>query len=499
MTVATTALLFAGGQQQAADPDEPVTFSVLFPERAEHPYSDDWLVVQEILKRRNVILDVQTGPDSDYLTKKNLVFNSGDIPDFVIKNFPDQIPGFASSGVLLPVSDYWDEMPNFQKLVADWELDPDLEALELNDGKVYMLPGFKPYRQQVQQWSIRMDLLEKHDIEVPQTQEELLEALVILKQNYPDMVGMTARWGGAHLLNMFGFTYKTHAGWGSHIFYEHDNERWVYAPATDNFREMLRMLNRFMEAGVLDPEAFTQDTSQYQQKIVTGKAVASHDWVTKGMGSLNRELEAAGVEGANWQPYLPPESTMGVRAVPPADRFNVGTVIANRAASEPYFDRLLQFLDWLYYSEEGMVLTSWGVEGVTFEVVDGRRELLPHIEFWRNPEGDLHRWDLGLDAFTINMHPEWLDYQSPERIATFLQEVSAKGYIAPTQPPVVVDSATQEFIDLTLPPLNDYVNTAQLEFIYGHLDLDADWDEYISTLEGRGLRELEERVNEAMN
>jgi putative aldouronate transport system substrate-binding protein len=163
--------------------------------------------------------------------------------------------------------------------------------------------------------------------------------------------------------------------------------------------------------------------------------------------------------------------------------------------TEPYFDRLLEFLDWLYYSEEGMDLTTWGVEGETYEVVDGQKQFLPAVGFEEDPT---QRWQFGLEMFTINAEPEFLDFRSPEEITEFLREVADRGMIAPVQPSIVVDDETQEYIDLTLPPLNDYVNTAQLQFIYGDLDLDEDWDEYIASLESRGLRELEERVNEAI-
>jgi putative aldouronate transport system substrate-binding protein len=195
---------------------------------------------------------------------------------------------------------------------------------------------------------------------------------------------------------------------------------------------------------------------------------------------------------------FPPESTLGTRMVPPADRFNVGTVLPSRVAGESYFERLLEFLDWVYYSEEGMVLSNWGLEGVTYEVVDGKKQLLPHIEHWRNPDGDTSLLSYGVRMFYLNEEPEWVAYKSPEGMTEFLKQVADRGYIAPLQPALALDPATQEFVKITQAPLNDYVNTAQLQFIYGELDIDDDWDGYLRNLESRGYKELEERVNEAM-
>ena len=94
----------ASGSTETTQTKEPLTVSVLYNETAANPFSEEWPILAEIQKRKNVILKVQTGPDSDFLTKKNLVYNSGDIPDMVLKNWPNEIVQFASSGILLPIS-----------------------------------------------------------------------------------------------------------------------------------------------------------------------------------------------------------------------------------------------------------------------------------------------------------------------------------------------------------------------------------------------------------
>ena len=60
-----------------------------------------------------------------------------------------------------------------------------------------------------------------------------------------------------------------------------------------------------------------------------------------------------------------------------------------RVINEPYFEDLLKFLDWAVYSEEGMTLTSWGVEGISFENTPNGKAFLPNIKTPKNPEGTL--------------------------------------------------------------------------------------------------------------
>lgn len=86
-------------------------------EDAAAPFSEDWLSLKMIEENADVKLNIQSVPVSDQATKTQVVFNSGEIPDIVTKTFPK--PNDALSGLLLPVSDYVDKLPNFQKYLKD--------------------------------------------------------------------------------------------------------------------------------------------------------------------------------------------------------------------------------------------------------------------------------------------------------------------------------------------------------------------------------------------
>ncbi|MBM7331567.1 hypothetical protein JS562_53115, partial [Agrobacterium sp. S2] len=53
---------------------------------------------------------------------------------------------------------------------------------------------------------------------------------------------------------------------------------------------------------------------------------------------------------------------------------------------------MMQFIDWLWYSDEGQEFTKWGVEGTTYtKESDGTRVLDPEIDFvGMNPDAPLH-------------------------------------------------------------------------------------------------------------
>ena len=85
-------------------------------------------------------------------------------------------------------------MPNFKDKVAKWNLEPDLDALRQADGKFYLLPGLheKPWLDY--SLAVRTDILDKLDLQVPKTWDELYTVLKAMKAAYPDSYPLSDRW-----------------------------------------------------------------------------------------------------------------------------------------------------------------------------------------------------------------------------------------------------------------------------------------------------------------
>lgn len=75
----------------AKDSAEPIAFSVLYNEKNATPFQEDWLILDEYAKRRDVVLDVQLADDEDYGNAIIRTIESGNIPDIVLKVWPGQI------------------------------------------------------------------------------------------------------------------------------------------------------------------------------------------------------------------------------------------------------------------------------------------------------------------------------------------------------------------------------------------------------------------------
>lgn len=484
------------GCSSTEEPAEPIIFSVLYNEEENTPFQTEWLILEEYENRQNVILNVHLRDDADYGTAITQTFESGNIPDIVLKVWPDTIKNYASAGTLLAFSDYESLMPNFMDYIKKHNLESELDKLRLANGKYYILPGYQR-ENQVQQWTYRRDIFKKNGLEIPNTYNELFDALVYLKEIYPDTTPITASWGGAHLFAMMGAGYDIPAGWDGTRSYNEAENRWQFAPATENYKELYRFLNRCYQAEILDPDIFTQNNEDYYNKIQDGRALVTVTWITPGFDGWNAKLEENGFPDGEWAALPVPESTIGIRALPAVDPFKKGLVVPARVINEPYFEDLLIFLDWAVYSEEGRTLTTWGIEGTTFENTPNGKAYLPNIKTPKNPEGMLDiTAEYGLNTlFNLTENEEFEDYKKPPEIVAFLDRSLSAGETAKLAPQLELDSNAIEAIRILDEKIAPYTaETGQL-FIIGELSIDEDWDGYISELEKKGYKTLEEIWN----
>lgn len=408
-------LLLSGCREPSEEVQEQYSFSVLYNDREEEPFSDEWLILQEYQRRKGVTLEVQLGDDGDYERYIIDALEAEDPPDVILKVWPEQIEPFIARSLVLPVSDYIDSMPYFLDYIEENGLQEEIEKLKGPDGKFYILPGYQRPTQ-VQQWVYRKDLFETHGLDVPETYEELFEDLLYLKGIYPDSKPLSACWDGAHLYAMMGANYGINAGWAGTRTYDRESSAWRYAPATEAYRKMHAYLHDLYAAGLLDLEHFDQSFEELVEKMTTSQVFFLPTWISSGLEPWNQMAAENGYPETQWAPLPVLESTNGLRALPYAERFRKGLILPAAVAQKTYLSRLLSFLDWAVYSPEGRELTTWGVEGVSFQYVDGRHEYLPI-------EGGQSRYQAayGLEQlFNLCENEEAVDAKKPQEIVEFL-------------------------------------------------------------------------------
>jgi putative aldouronate transport system substrate-binding protein len=187
-----------------------------------------------------------------------------------------------------------------------------------------------------------------------------------------------------------------------------------------------------------------------------------------------------------------------------ASRLENGIMISQSALDdlgEEGFIKMLRFIDWLWYSNEGQTLSLWGVEGTTYTVENSKIVLNPDIYF----NG------INTDTATKKLNVDFgcgggvFAYGGTTALRTSKMTEAEKDYDARTSenrdaqkldPPILATEDESEELTLISTPLMDYVNTMTLSFITGTASIDKDWDEYVKSCESKGSNDYIDKANE---
>ncbi|GAB3516705.1 ABC transporter substrate-binding protein [Phytohabitans suffuscus] len=472
---------------------EPVSFSMLYNNHPNYPLKNDWLFWQELTKRTNVTLEPSAVPLSDYEQKRSVLISAGDAPLIIPKTYHPQENAFVSSGAILPVSDYIDLMPNFKDKIAKWNLGPEIDTLRQSDGKYYLLPGLHEKAWQDYSLVIRTDILQEVGLQEPKTWDDVYAMLKAMKAKYPDLYPFTDRYSQpkptANLWNILGSSYGAPGGWGfNHATWDASAGRYFYTAASPQWRSWVEFLNKLVSEKLLDPESFTQTDDQARSKLATGKSFV----ITGNAQALVND----------YRPDLSKNPAATLKKIPlpigpagevnPAPRTESGVMISSKAKENKNFVAMMQFVDWLFYSDAGQEFARWGIEGTTFvKGASGKPELAPDVNvIGLNPNAPKHlQKDFGFynGIFAYGGKPELVQsFFSPEEqeYQKVLNARATAPWVVP--PPAPFTDEEREQATLWETTLRDYVDQQTLRFILGQRPL-SEWDAYVTELKSKNM------------
>ena len=483
---------------------EPVEFGLFYRDHPNYPLQDDWLILDEFAENQNVTFDIVAAPLSEWDQRKSLVIGAGDAPDIISVTYPGQEVSFVAGGAVLAASDFVQYMPNFQEKVEEWGLEEDLDQLRQEDGKYYLFPGFREEPRAEYSYAVRSDIWEELGLSLePATFDELREQLRTVKEAYPDVYPMTDRWSAnGPIEGTLGFAapnFGTAAGWNYGQGLTWTGDEFVYTGATDEYGELVEFYASLVEEGLLDPEALTQDDDQAKQKFGSGQAM-SMGTNDQGITEYRTTIAELGTDAEIAQIRVP--------AGPGGDNFQAGQrlisgfMLSSQAAESENFLAMLQFLDWLYYSDEGLEFSKWGVEGVTYDKeADGTRVLKENITAMGINSGapENLQVDYGFsNGVFMLVHGSSVELDRsmlrPE-VIEFVEAMSTKE-ILELPPPAPLSEVEREQVSLYQSSLKDHVWQNTAAFILGQRPMD-EWDDYVAELEGMNMGQYIEIVNGA--
>ena len=504
--------------------DQPVTYTMFFSDASWYPMVDTWKtegVFKKIEEMTNVTLDIKSYDSGDYMDQITLDIQAGNAAYIIPKIYDDS--KFVDGGAIVPISDYVKYMPYYTEFYNKYDLSKDIQTITRSNGKYYKLPGMKESNLINYSFVIRKDIWDKAGVDVVALQKDwtwadFLEALKKVKA-YMVSQGMckesdyiwsdlwcgneSGQGSGGNLLGVMAATYDVNAGWniGNGMRYNKDQDKFLFSPVSDNYKEFLKTANSFVEAGILDPETFTQDDATATAKYYNGKTAIMS--INQGQWANYEQNMTAQLGAGNYENYvitMPIGSTRNSTVSP--ERLENGVMISKKALDElgeDGFIQMLRFVDWLFYSHEAYDLTKWGVEGEHYEVVDGQKKLkagfcCSGLGFGNDEAESMTdirlKWGYAGGNFWYGGTVAEMSDNLTGAVADYVARDASDRDTPPLAPGLAPTPDQNEEINLIATPLISNVNSWTLKFVTGQAKVDAQWDEYVKSCEALNYKGL---------
>ncbi|MFD1451042.1 MULTISPECIES: extracellular solute-binding protein [Oceanobacillus] len=483
--------------------DEEIQLTMMAPGNGIEEW-ENMELLKDYTEKTNIQFKYVTPPVSDFQTKLNLAFTSGDIGDIIYGAGTDNLtPGmevdYGEQGVLIPLEELIEEYaPNLKKLLEER---PDIKkSITTVDGHIYSLPMVSD--ETTAQWYTgplwyNGKWLEALGVEeLPKTTDEFYELLKRFKEEDPNgngqadeipLLDVKMESSRPWLLAAFGIK-----EWGI----EENNGKVRYAPMEEAYKEYLTYMHKLYEEGLLDSETFSQSDEQKKAKGQDSRIGVFPDWYSF---FTTGEPEEEAVGNPMFYPLTNDDSREPV--IPLGHGMSRGAFSISESNPNP--EASIRWIDY-FYSKEGFEYLNMGPEGHLWEWEDeeeGTKQKLDTPEGYESSED--YRGSLTPDygITTPSLRNDLDSLGEDTQFEQFIKEETAEkiepfgeiGY-----PLVYLTKEEQKEVNNIEVDLNSYVEQMEAKFITGVEPL-SNWDNYVDTIEKMNIKRYVEIYQDAYN
>lgn len=367
-------------------------------------WNDEWgndLVTKQMEKDLNVKIKFIKGDD----TNLNTMFSSNDMADIVtIFDSNSQVAQKADTWAysLNDLSEKYD--PYWNEVAAE----DTMNWFQLNDGKTYGYPDYSNTAADYESnlipantnFLIRKDVYEAIGSPSLSTPEEFQEGMKEIKEKYPELIpfGFNAFGDGAGSL---GDVFQDYLG----VDLETEDGEFYNRNLDDEYVSWLRTLRGVHADGNISDDSFSDDGTAFEEKVKSGQYATI---MASGTAQMSGFLQGWLTENPDGQ-YIAidgPKSSEGKE--PKLNQSGITGWMINyisKSAKDPA--KAMQIFTYLQ-SEEGNILTTFGIEGETFEYdADGKIALLPEVQEMKDNDADRYKKEYRLSEFIFFGHDKY--------------------------------------------------------------------------------------------
>lgn len=474
---------------------EKETFSLFCDDNGK---PEDLIMYPILEEQTNVHVDLMLYPYEIAKEKKNILLNSGDYPDAIggwVMSEEEMLTDGMVDGLYIDIKDM---IEKYAPVMRDQILEVEgvRQTMTLPDGSIRAIPyiikaPLVPYLP----W-INVEWLEKVGKEMPTTTDEFADVLRAFKTQDPNGNGKADEIPLS--TDKDNLNFGLYAGyWGTacppKYFTMKDGEL-IFGANTDAYKEAMKWLGGLYKEGLIDPEAFTHDKTQWKAKgnqdlYGVSMAYGSRDFAAEGLQPYEPTafkpvpvLTAPGVDKPSWQrdcngaSILKYQLAITDKAKNPAtivrwydNVFDVDNSIQIQAG---LFDKRLkklgegdyQYMDESLLTEEERTKYGWAnmftqslPKFIPLEIEIKQAEGIPYLEDEKKAADEMY------EPFLNEATPQaWATAEESDRISVLFTDI------------------------------DNYVKEKTAAWVSGQSDPEADWDAYLAQLEKLGLPELME-------
>ena len=360
-------------KEQALADEEPVTLTywVMLTEQAAkaiQSYSDH-VVYIELQKRLGISIEFEHPAIGQEDEQFLLLISTSDLPDIIElayrsgNLYPGGPDKAIEDGVFLKLNDIIDEYsPNYSALLNG---NPEIKLQSTTDeGNIWAFNMVEEQRQP--SWEgpvLRKDWLDEFGLELPETIDDWHEFLTMAKEEKDAQAPMLLEDTGVSQYHPFVSAYGV-----INDFYRDGDQTVHYGSIEDGFKQYLATMNQWYSEGLIDSDFVSGFGDRTNALITTSEAAG---WVD-GFWTFENYKRLADDPNFTIVPAVYPSLKEGEEVTL---RQHNEYVRDNPACITPSCENIeaaATLLDY-GYSEEGAALYGWGIEGMTYEVVDGEK------------------------------------------------------------------------------------------------------------------------------
>ncbi len=347
----------------------------------------------------------------------------------------------------------------------------------------------------------RADLAEKLNIEEPKTIEDLHKMLLAFKAYDASIIPLHiwnyTSWQSIRVFaNCYGLKWAN-PNTGSNFFRANDDGTVEFTAITDEAKAWVKEMATWVSEDLVSTTVNAEDKMGLPG---TGKVGVCYVGNYGTMQELNKLLEDNGVEGAYFKalPWL--TGPNGEKGIGTRVSFENAIGIVDNGDTEQ-IKKVLQYIDYTYFTDEGIVSQALGVQGVNWDYdADGQPRLNDEtIQAWyvdktsslqkmggnghcRMPQ--VYRQSLReyMDQVAIEAGAKKAKTDEELKVCQDWADAAFLSY-----PFMYYTAEEQAVIDDIFGDLGTYVNEMINRFVLGELDIDENWDEFVSNVKAMNI------------